>query len=235
VLVLLGGSVTTAHISPSGEIPADAPSGRYLIEHGVVPRDFNTYVGRRGNHHVMVRGTFANVRLRNQLTPALEGGWTLRFPEREVTTIFDAAMRYRAQGVTPIVIAGADYGTGSSRDWAAKGTALLGIKAVVAESFERIHRANLIGMGVLPLAFQHGQTWKSLGLQGDEEYRFDGIAEGVLHGRPIRVTAIGRSTITFEVVAQIFTESQRQLIAAGGIPRQVLAGFLRDDVAVADR
>jgi aconitate hydratase len=225
VLVMLGASATTDHISPSGEIPADAPPGQYLVGQGVAPKDFNTYVGRRGNHHVMVRGTFANVRLRNRLVPSLEGGYTMQFPERRIATIFDAAMHYRAQGVTSIVLAGADYGTGSSRDWAAKGTALLGVKAVIAESFERIHRANLIGMGVLPLAFEHGQSIESLGLAGDEEYRFDGVAEGVLQGTPIRVTATGAKSVTFNVIAQVFTESQRQLIAAGGMPRQVLTRF----------
>jgi aconitate hydratase len=228
VLVMLGASATTDHISPSGEIPADAPPGRYLLDQGVAQKDFNTYVGRRGNHHVMVRGTFANVRLRNRLTPSLEGGYTLRLPEREVTTIFDAAMRYRAEGVAAIVLAGADYGTGSSRDWAAKGTALLGVKAVIAESFERIHRANLIGMGVLPLAFARGLGIESLGLAGDEEFRFDGVAEGVLQGAPIRVTAAaGVRIVAFDVFAQVFTESQRQLIAAGGMPSHVLARFVQ--------
>ncbi len=227
MLVLLGSSVTTDHISPGGEIPADSPSGRYLLARGVAQKDFNTYVGRRGNHHVMVRGTFANVRLRNQLTPELEGGWTLLLPERKVVTIFDAASRYREQGIGTIVIAGADYGSGSSRDWAAKGTALLGVKAVIAESFERIHRANLIGLGVLPLAFEAGQSWKSLGLTGEEEYRFDGIEEGVMSARPIRVTAAGKSTVEFEVIAQVFTESQRQLLAAGSMPRQVVDTFMQ--------
>jgi len=225
-LVMLGASATTDHISPSGEIPVDAPSGKYLVAHGVSQKDFNTYVGRRGNHHVMVRGTFANVRLRNRLVPDVEGGFTLQFPERKLVTVFDAATHYRSQGIATIVLAGADYGTGSSRDWAAKGTALLGVKAVIAESFERIHRANLIGMGVLPLAFAPGQGIESLGLRGDEEFRFDGVAEGVLQGKPIRVTATGAKTITFDVVAQVFTESQRQLIAAGGMPRQVLARFV---------
>ena len=226
VLVMLGASATTDHISPSGEIPADAPPGQYLMAQGVAQKDFNTYVGRRGNHHVMTRGTFANVRLRNRLVPSLEGGYTVQFPERKVATIYDAAMQYRAQGISTIVLAGTDYGTGSSRDWAAKGTALLGVKAVIAESFERIHRANLIGMGVLPLAFERGQSIESLGLAGDEEYRFDGVAEGVLHGTPIRVTAIGSKAVTFNVIAQVFTESQRRLIAAGGMPRQVLTRFV---------
>lgn len=226
VLVMLGASATTDHISPSGEIPVDAPSGKYLVANGVAQKDFNTYVGRRGNHHVMVRATFANVRLRNRLTPDVEGGFTLQFPERKLVTVFDASAHYRSQGIATIVLAGADYGTGSSRDWAAKGTALLGVKAVIAQSFERIHRANLIGMGVLPLAFAPGQGIESLGLLGDEEFRFDGVAEGVLQGKPIRVTATGGKTVVFDVEAQVFTESQRQLIAAGGMPRQVLTRFV---------
>ncbi len=225
VLVMLGDAATTDHISPSGEIPADTPSGRHLLAHGVAQRDFNTYVGRRGNHHVMVRGTFANVRLRNRLTPDLEGGFTRVFPEGEVATVFDAASRYRERGDSAIVLAGADYGTGSSRDWAAKGTALLGIRAVIAGSFERIHRANLIGMGVLPLAFEPGQGIASLGLAGDEAFRFEGIEEGLATGSPIQVTATGARTIVFHVIAQVFTESQRRLIAEGGMPRYVTRRF----------
>ncbi|MFO1310706.1 MAG: aconitate hydratase AcnA [Burkholderiales bacterium] len=225
VLVMLGDAATTDHISPSGEIPADTPSGRYLLAQGVAQKDFNTYVGRRGNHHVMVRGTFANVRLRNRLTPDLEGGFTRVFPEGEVATVFDAALRYRERGESAVVLAGADYGTGSSRDWAAKGTALLGVRAVIAGSFERIHRANLIGMGVLPLAFESGQDIASLGLEGNEAYRFEGVADGVMHGSPIEVTATGARTIAFRVIAQVFTESQRRLIAEGGMPRLVTRRF----------
>ncbi|MFO1302205.1 MAG: aconitate hydratase AcnA [Burkholderiales bacterium] len=225
VLVMLGDAATTDHISPSGEIPADTPSGRYLLAQGVAQKDFNTYVGRRGNHHVMVRGTFANVRLRNRLTPDLEGGFTRVFPEGDVATVFDAAARYRERGESAIVLAGTDYGTGSSRDWAAKGTALLGIRAVIAGSFERIHRANLIGMGVLPLAFEASQDIASLGLSGSESYRFEGVEDGVLKGAPIRVIATGARTVTFSVIAQVFTESQRRLIAEGGMPRLVTKRF----------
>ena len=154
VLALLGDSVTTDHISPAGSIKADSPAGKYLIEHGVKPSDFNSYGARRGNHEVMVRGTFANMRLRNQLAPGTEGGWTTYQPGGDVMTIYDASVKYRAAGVPLLVIAGKEYGSGSSRDWAAKGTFLLGVKAVIAESFERIHRSNLVNMGVLPLQFK---------------------------------------------------------------------------------
>src|SRR5579859_2556258 len=171
VLALLGDSVTTDHISPAGSIPADSPAGKYLIAHGVQPKDFNSYGARRGNHEVMMRGTFANIRLRNQLAPGTEGGWTLHQPSGEKLTIFDAAEKYRAEHVPLLVIAGKEYGAGSSRDWAAKGTLLLGARAVLAESFERIHRSNLIGMGVLPLEFQDGETAKSLGLTGQEIFK----------------------------------------------------------------
>ncbi len=166
VLALLGDSVTTDHISPAGSIPADSPAGRWLVAHGVEPRDFNSYGARRGNHEVMVRGTFANIRLRNQLAPGTEGGWTMLLPAEEVLTIYDASVRYREAGVPLMVIAGKEYGSGSSRDWAAKGTLLLGVKAVLAESFERIHRSNLVNMGVLPLQFQSGQNAASLKLTG---------------------------------------------------------------------
>ena len=166
VLALLGDSITTDHISPAGSIKKDSPAGKYLMEHGVEPRDFNSYGARRGNHEVMMRGTFANIRLRNQLAPGTEGGWTTYQPDGEVMTIYDAAMKYKDAGVPLIVLAGKEYGSGSSRDWAAKGTLLLGVKAVIAESFERIHRSNLVNMGVLPLQFQAGQSAASLGLTG---------------------------------------------------------------------
>src|SRR5439155_25028063 len=166
VLALLGDSITTDHISPAGSIKKDSPAGQYLIARGVEPRDFNSYGARRGNHEVMVRGTFANIRLRNQLAPGTEGGWTTFQPDGEVTTIYDAAMKYKEAGVPLLVIAGKEYGSGSSRDWAAKGTLLLGVRAVVAESFERIHRSNLVNMGVLPLEFVAGQTAASLALTG---------------------------------------------------------------------
>ncbi len=235
VLAAFGDSLTTDHISPGSEIPTDTPAGQYLLAAGIAPKDFNTYVGRRGNFEVMVRGTFANVRLRNALTPDREGGWTLRFPGGEVSTIHEAAQAYIAEGRSAIVLGGKEYGTGSSRDWAAKGSALLGIKAVIAESYERIHRANLIGMGVLPLRFQDGQGWRQLGLDGSEVYDFDGVADGVLHGHPIRVQAHradGR-VLTFEVMAETRTAAERHLMAAGGLPRSVLGDLLKRSPACA--
>src|SRR6201997_5466831 len=163
VLAVLGDSVTTDHISPAGSIKRDSPAGRYLIEHGVQPKDFNSYGSRRGNHEVMMRGTFANIRLRNMLAPGTEGGWTLHQPGGEKMSIYDAAVKYREAGVPLVVMAGKEYGSGSSRDWAAKGTRLLGVRAVIAESYERIHRSNLVGMGVIPLEFLQGETPKTLG------------------------------------------------------------------------
>ena len=182
VLALLGDSITTDHISPAGSIKKDSPAGKYLMARGVQPTDFNSYGARRGNHEVMMRGTFANVRLRNQMAPGTEGGWTAHQPDGEVMTIFDAAMQYKDEGVPLIVIAGKEYGSGSSRDWAAKGTLLLGVVAVIAESFERIHRSNLVNMGVLPLQFQPGATAASLGLTGRERYELTGIAQGLRPG-----------------------------------------------------
>ena len=173
-MALFGDSITTDHISPAGSIKESSPAGQWLLQHGVHKADFNSYGARRGNHEVMVRGTFANVRIKNLMLPALadgsreEGGWTLHQPSGDKLSIFDAAQRYQAEGVPTVVFAGEEYGTGSSRDWAAKGTQLLGIKAVVARSFERIHRSNLIGMGVLPLQFKPGQSWEALSLKGNE-------------------------------------------------------------------
>ncbi len=177
-LALVGDSITTDHISPAGGFKADSPAGRYLIERGVEPQDFNSYGSRRGNHEVMMRGTFANVRFRNQLVPSLEGGYTLHLPDEVPMTIFDAAMQYKQEGVPLIVIAGKEYGTGSSRDWAAKGPALLGVRAVIAESFERIHRSNLVGMGILPLEFLENQSAASLGLSGSELFSIDRSGRG---------------------------------------------------------
>ena len=170
-LVLLGDSVTTDHISPAGSIAQDSPAGKYLLECGVEPREFNSYGSRRGNDRVMLRGTFANIRIRNQLAPGTEGGWTRYLPINEVTSIYEASMKYQVENTPLVVLAGTEYGTGSSRDWAAKGTMLLGIKTVIAASYERIHRSNLVGMGVLPLEFADGKSWQSLGLTG-EEYIF---------------------------------------------------------------
>ena len=176
VLAVLGDSVTTDHISPAGSIALDSPAGKYLIARGVKPHEFNSYGARRGNHEVMMRGTFANIRLRNQLAPGTEGSWTLHLPEGEKMFIYDAAVKYREDGVPLVVLAGKEYGSGSSRDWAAKGTRLLGVRAVIAESYERIHRSNLVGMGVLPLEFKAGETRESLGLTGHEVFSIEGVA-----------------------------------------------------------
>ena len=189
VLALLGDSVTTDHISPAGSIKADSPAGKYLIEKGVKPADFNSYGARRGNHEVMMRGTFANIRLRNQMAPGTEGGWTLYQPGGELMTIYDASVQYQAAGVPLLVIAGKEYGSGSSRDWAAKGTLLLGVKAVIAESFERIHRSNLVNMGVLPLEFKAGQNAASLKLTGTEAFSLLGVADGLKPRGDVRVVA----------------------------------------------
>ncbi len=224
VLALLGDSVTTDHISPAGSIPADSPAGKYLIAHGVQPKDFNSYGARRGNHEVMMRGTFANIRLRNQLAPGTEGGWTLHQPGGEKMTIFDAAEKYRAEHVPLLVIAGKEYGAGSSRDWAAKGTLLLGARAVLAESFERIHRSNLIGMGVLPLEFQDGETAKSLGLTGQEIFDVEGLTDPFTPRKILRVRARDASgkEKTFSAVARIDTPVEATYYQHGGILQYVL-------------
>jgi aconitate hydratase len=224
VLALLGDSVTTDHISPAGSIKKDSPAGKYLIEHGVDPKDFNSYGARRGNHEVMMRGTFANIRLRNQMAPGTEGGWTTFQPAGDVMTIYDAAMKYKDAGVPLLVIAGKEYGTGSSRDWAAKGTLLLGVQAVIAESFERIHRSNLVNMGVLPLQFQAGANAESLGLTGKERYELTGIAQGLKPGGLITVRAVGdaNKTIEFQAVARIDTPEELVAFRHGGILPYVL-------------
>src|SRR5205807_29139 len=178
VLALLGDSAPTEHISRAGNIARNSPAARYLVEHGVEPKDFNSYGARRGNHEVMMRGTFANIRLRNLLVPGVEGGVSVHLPDGEQASIYDVAMRYRKEGTPLVVLAGREYGTGSSRDWAAKGAMLLGVKAVIAESFERIHRSNLIGMGVAPLQFLPGQNVSSLGLTGREVYTIAGLSRG---------------------------------------------------------
>ncbi len=213
VLVMAGDSVTTDHISPAGSIAADSPAGRYLIDEGVAQREFNSYGSRRGNHEVMVRGTFANVRLRNELVPGVEGGWTVHFPSPstslrtggEKMTVYDAARRYQQEGVPLVVIAGREYGSGSSRDWAAKGVALLGVRAVLTESYERIHRSNLVGMGVLPLEFLPGQSRGSLGLSGSEAYSVDGLARGLAPRQQVTVRARrdDGSETTFQALARI--------------------------------
>jgi aconitate hydratase len=177
VLALLLDSITTDHISPAGSIRRNSPAGEYLLEHQVQYQDFNSYGSRRGNHEVMMRGTFANIRIRNQMVPGVEGGYTKHYPSGEQLPIYDAAMRYKAEGVPLVIFAGREYGTGSSRDWAAKGTRLLGVRAVIAQSFERIHRSNLVGMGVLPLVFLDDASWQSLELKGDEQVTIRGIAD----------------------------------------------------------
>ncbi|KXG44357.1 aconitate hydratase AcnA [Tepidibacillus infernus] len=224
VLALLGDSVTTDHISPAGNIKKDSPAGKYLIEHGVDPKDFNSYGSRRGNHEVMMRGTFANIRIRNQVAPGTEGGVTKYLPNDEVMSIYDASMKYQASGIPLVVIAGKEYGTGSSRDWAAKGTNLLGVKAVIAESFERIHRSNLVGMGVLPLQFVDGQSWKSLNLNGTETFDILGLDNDVKPGQMLKVvgTREDGSTFEFEVLTRLDSVVDVEYYRNGGILQTVL-------------
>jgi aconitate hydratase len=222
VLALLGDSVTTDHISPAGAIAKNSPAGRWLMEQGVEPRDFNSYGSRRGNHDIMMRGTFANIRLRNLLAPGTEGGVTVHQPSGESMWIFDAAMRYRAAGVPLVVIAGKEYGTGSSRDWAAKGTKLLGVEAVIAESFERIHRSNLIGMGVLPLLFQEGQNAETLGLGGTETYDIQGLDGGDADTVKVSAQPDTGEAIVFEAKVGLMTPKEREYYRHGGILQYVL-------------
>lgn len=230
VLALLGDSVTTDHISPAGAIKADTPAGKYLTEHGVTRRDFNSYGSRRGNHEVMIRGTFANIRLRNQIAPGTEGGYTRDFtrPDAPVSFIYDAAQNYAAAGTPLVVLAGKEYGSGSSRDWAAKGTALLGVRAVVAESYERIHRSNLIGMGVLPLQFPAGASAQSLGLTGEETFTLTGITalnDGTV---PETVKVTTDTGVEFDAVVRIDTPGEADYYRNGGILQYVLRSLIRD-------
>jgi aconitate hydratase len=223
VLLMLGDSVTTDHISPAGSIKKDSPAGAYLLQHGVEPRDFNSYGSRRGNHEVMIRGTFANIRLRNELAPGTEGGVTRHLPEGTVTTVYDAAMQYARDAVPLVVLAGKEYGSGSSRDWAAKGTALLGVRAVIAESFERIHRSNLIGMGVLPLQFAPGESRQSLGLTGEETFTIAGLAGADPLPREVTVRAGDRE---FRATVRIDTPGEAEYYRHGGIMQYVLRTIL---------
>jgi aconitate hydratase len=227
-LAMLGDSVTTDHISPAGSIPADSPAGKYLIAHGVSPKDFNSYGARRGNHEVMMRGTFANIRLRNTLAPGTEGGWTIHQPSGEQMSIYDAAMKYQAEKVPLLVIAGKEYGSGSSRDWAAKGTILLGVRAVLAESFERIHRSNLVGMGVLPLEFLPGETPKSLGLTGLETFEIESLAKDFHPRKKLKIHAKSKDgkEISFHAVARIDTPFEVAYYEHGGILQYVLRQML---------
>ena len=223
VLELLGDSVTTDHISPAGKIPADYPAGKYLLEHGVPVEEFNSYGSRRGNHEVMVRGTFANVRIKNKLVAPKEGGYTLKLPEKEEMFVYDAAVKYEQEGTPLIVLGGKEYGTGSSRDWAAKGTQLLGVKAVIVKSFERIHRSNLVGMGVLPLQFKEGEGWEELGLDGTEVYEIFGI-EDIAPGKELKVRATKENgeTVEFNVITRLDTVVDIEYFKNGGILPLVL-------------
>jgi len=222
-LAIFGDSITTDHISPAGAIKLDSPAGKYLIEKGVPRAEFNSYGARRGNHEVMMRGTFANIRIRNRMLDGVEGGLTRYAPTGETLPIYDAAMRYMADGTSLVVIAGKEYGTGSSRDWAAKGTVLLGVRAVIAESFERIHRSNLVGMGVLPLQFQDGDTADSLRLDGSETFSISGV--GAIEPRQdveVRVTEADGSSRNFTARCRIDTYNELEYFHAGGILQYVL-------------
>jgi aconitate hydratase len=229
VLALLGDSITTDHISPAGSIKADSPAGKYLMERGVKPSDFNSYGARRGNHEVMMRGTFANVRLRNQMAPGTEGGWTQYQPGGDMMTIYDASVRYQNAGVPLLIIAGKEYGSGSSRDWAAKGTQLLGVKAVIAESFERIHRSNLVNMGVVPLEFKEGQNAAQLTLAGTESFDLIGIADGLTPRGDVRVIARGADGTPREFVATVRIDTPEELVAFrhGGILPYVVRQLMK--------
>jgi aconitate hydratase len=228
-LVMAGDSITTDHISPAGSIPPDSPAAKYLQERGVETKDFNSFGARRGNDRVMTRGTFGNVRMRNLLAPGTEGGYTIHLPTGEQTSIFEASQQYQKDGTPLVVLTGAEYGTGSSRDWAAKGTQLLGVKAVLATSYERIHRSNLIGMGVLPLQFKDGQTYKSLGLTGHEEFSIEGLDNNLKPKQEITVKAKhqdGRET-ALTMIARIDTPVEVDYYRHGGILPYVLRGMLK--------
>ncbi|PTX60320.1 aconitate hydratase [Melghirimyces profundicolus] len=229
-LALLKDSVTTDHISPAGAIAPNSPAGKYLKEHNVQPRDFNSYGSRRGNDRVMTRGTFANIRIRNQMVPGTEGGFTKYVPTGETMPIYDAAMKYKEDNTPLVVLAGKEYGTGSSRDWAAKGTNLLGVKAVIAESFERIHRSNLVGMGVLPLQFEEGDSWKSLGLTGEETFDIEGLNDQIQPLQKVKVTATrpDGSTIRFDAIIRLDSQVEIEYYKNGGILHTVLRQFLND-------
>ncbi|MCI0547511.1 MAG: aconitase family protein, partial [Candidatus Rokubacteria bacterium] len=231
LLALLGDSVTTDHISPAGAIPEDGEAGRYLISLGVGPAEFNSFGSRRGNHEVMMRGTFGNIRLRNRMAPGTEGGWTVMQPGGARVTIYEASGRYRAAKTPLLVIAGKEYGAGSSRDWAAKGTLLLGVKAVIAESFERIHRSNLAGVGVLPLQFETGESASSLGLTGTESYSIEGIAHGLKPGGRVKITAeaSGGSAVGFRVVVRLDTPRELEYFRHGGILQYVLRRLVDEE------
>jgi aconitate hydratase len=232
-LAVFGDSITTDHISPAGNIKADSPAGRYLQAQGVKPVDFNSYGARRGNHEVMMRGTFANIRIKNKMLNGVEGGLTQHIPSGEQLAIYDAAMRYKDEGTPLVILAGKEYGSGSSRDWAAKGPALQGVRAVIAESFERIHRSNLVGMGIVPLEFPAGETAESLGLTGFETFSILGLAEGIATGfaagKKLTVKAVGAdgAAKTFEAKVRIDTPAEVQYYRHGGILQYVLRGLVK--------
>jgi aconitate hydratase len=229
VLAFLGDSITTDHISPAGAIPADGPAGQYLQEHGVPPKQFNSFGSRRGNDRVMTRGTFANIRLKNQLVPGVEGGYTVYHPTGEQTTIFEAANKYKEDGTGLVVLAGGMYGSGSSRDWAAKGALLLGVKAVIAKSYERIHRSNLVGMGVLPLQFKEGQDAESLGLDGTETFDITGLTDDMEPQIELDVTATKADggQVKFKVDSRLDTKIDVEYYRNGGILHTVLRDRLK--------
>ncbi|SQI42841.1 Aconitate hydratase 1 [Leminorella richardii] len=226
-MVLLGDSVTTDHISPAGSIKADSPAGRYLSERGISRQDFNSYGSRRGNHEVMMRGTFANVRIRNEMVPGIEGGFTRHIPSQEVLPIYDAAMRYQQEGVPLAAVVGKEYGSGSSRDWAAKGPMLLGVRVVIAESFERIHRSNLIGMGILPLEFPHGVSRSTLMLRGDETITVTQL-NALTPGQtvPVTFTRASGEHIEIETRCRIDTGNELTYYQNGGILHYVIRKML---------
>jgi aconitate hydratase len=223
ILGVFGDSITTDHISPAGSIALNGPAGKYLTEHKVTPLDFNSYGARRGNHEVMMRGTFANIRIKNEILPGTEGGVTRHLPGSTPVSIYDAAMAYQKEGVPLVIFAGKEYGTGSSRDWAAKGTTLLGVKAVIAESFERIHRSNLVGMGILPLQFLPGVTRKTLGITGEETVSIEGMAAGIKPKMQVKATITGNGkSQTVSLLCRIDTLDEVEYFRHGGILHYVL-------------
>jgi aconitate hydratase len=231
ILAVLGDSVTTDHISPAGNIQPGSPAGKYLLENGVEIKDFNSYGSRRGNHEVMMRGTFANIRIKNRILNGVEGGYTLHFPTNTQLPIYEAAMLYQKENIPLLIIAGKEYGTGSSRDWAAKGTFLLGVKAVIAESFERIHRSNLVGMGVLPLQFMTGDNAQTLGITGKEIFTITGLEDGLRPGQELTVQTINEENIrmTFNVHSRLDTPIDIQYYQNGGILQTVLRQMLKGE------
>jgi aconitate hydratase len=227
VLLALGDSVTTDHISPAGSIGKDTPAGTYLISRGVEPKEFNSYGSRRGDDRVMMRGTFANIRIRNQVAPGTEGGWTKLWTTGEVMSVYDASIAYQEAGIPLVILAGAEYGTGSSRDWAAKGTMMLGVKAVLAASYERIHRSNLVGMGILPLQFPTGTTWQSLGLTGEETFEFPELADiKPLGTTKVVATGPDGTQIQFDATIRIDTPVELVYYQNGGILPTVVRKLL---------